>query len=263
MDGYDKNKSYKLISSIDNLVYGLPKQTETSVRKTIEEVIALRPDRIAFYSYAHVPWTSKGQRLFDENDLPSAVEKLQLYVTGKELFAEAGYNDIGMDHFALPTDDLYIALQQGTLHRNFMGYTTQSTKLLLGLGVSSIGDVGTAFAQNNKTLQEYYETVRAGNLPVTRGFMLNDEDLSFRQYILDLSCKGETTFDPAHLPLLREYSFPELDKLSDDGFLDYDDDGIEVTPLGRHFVRNICRAFDLHLLRNELVATNKMFSKAI
>ena len=246
-----------------DLVYGLPKQNEASIRKTIEQTIELRPDRIAFYSYAHVPWTSKGQRLFDENDLPPAVEKLQLYIAGKEMFLAAGYHDLGMDHFALPHDDLFVAWQQGTMHRNFMGYTTQKTSILLGLGVSSIGDVGSAFAQNNKILQEYYEMLDSGKLPVTRGFLLNDEDLNFRQYILDISCKGETTFNPAHLSLLREFTFPELATLKEDALLDYDDYGVKATPLGRHFIRNICKAFDLRLTRSQLVNENQMFSKAI
>src|ERR1035437_920511 len=123
-----------------DLVYGLPKQTIEGLEKTISEAITLRPDRVAFYSYAHVPWTSRGQRLFDENDLPTAEEKMQLYRLGKKLFAENGYIDIGMDHFSLPHDDLYIARQEGWLHRNFMGYTTQRSAMLLGLGVSSISD---------------------------------------------------------------------------------------------------------------------------
>ena len=246
-----------------DLVYGLPKQTETSIKKTIAETIALKPDRIAFYSYAHVPWTSKGQRLFDENDLPQANDKLQLYITGKEMFAAAGYFDIGMDHFALSHDDLYVASQNGTIHRNFMGYTTQNTKLLLGLGVSSISDVGVAFGQNNKLLQDYYETVNSGRLPITRGYYLNEEDIDFRQYILDVSCKGATTFKPAHLILLYQYTFRELAQLQGDGLVTYDEHSLQVTPLGRHFIRNICKAFDLHLLRHELMSDTQIFSKAI
>lgn len=246
-----------------DLIYGLPKQTEAGIKKTIEQTIELRPDRIAFYSYAHVPWTSRGQRLFDENDLPSAVEKIQLYLTGKEMFMNAGYSDLGMDHFALPTEELYIAWQNGTMHRNFMGYTTQNTRLLLGMGVSSISDAGIAFAQNNKILHDYYAAVNNEQLPVTRGFLLNEEDVVFRQYILDVSCKGETTFNPAHLPLLRQLSFPELDLLKEDGLLTYNDHGVKATPLGRHFIRNICRAFDLRLLRSEPSGTNPVFSKAI
>ena len=173
-----------------DLIYGLPKQTLQSIEKTIQQTIGLRPDRIAFYSYAHVPWTSRGQRLFDENDLPTPDEKLQLYLKGKEMFLAAGYSDIGMDHFALPEDDLYKAWEFGTLHRNFMGYTVQNTSVLLGLGVSSISDVGSAFAQNKKALSEYYESIAKDEIPVQRGYFLSEEDRHFRHYILDISCLG-------------------------------------------------------------------------
>jgi len=149
----------------------------------------VEPDRIAFYSYAHVPWTSRGQRLFDEQDLPSAEEKMQLYILGKTLFTEQGYTDIGMDHFSLPEDDLYKVWKEGKLHRNFMGYTTQRTAMMIGLGVSSISDAGVAFAQNHKTVHEYYQSIEGEELPITKGFFLNDEDVSFRKYILDISCK--------------------------------------------------------------------------
>src|SRR5262249_31377715 len=133
-----------------DLIYGLPHQTMRSIENTILQTSSLYPDRIAFYSYAHVPWISKAQRLFDENDLPGAELKMRLYQLGKQLFTENGYSDIGMDHFALPHDDLYKAWEQGRLHRNFMGYTTQRTNMLLGLGVSSISDAGIFFAQNQK-----------------------------------------------------------------------------------------------------------------
>ena len=179
-----------------DLIYGLPKQTLPGIEKTIRQTIGLKPDRIAFYSYAHVPWTSRGQRLFDEHDLPSAQEKLELYLKGKELLTTAGYIDIGMDHFALPGDDLYEAWLNGTLHRNFMGYTTQRTSFLLGLGVSSISDIGVAFAQNRKSLHEYYEVIDKNELPVFKGYFLNEEDITFRKYILNIICKGFTKIDP-------------------------------------------------------------------
>ncbi|HET9432042.1 MAG TPA: coproporphyrinogen III oxidase, partial [Chitinophagaceae bacterium] len=233
------------------------------IDKTFREVIALKPDRIAFYSYAHVPWTSRGQRLFDEYDLPSASEKLDLYLSGKKLLTEAGYTDIGMDHFALPTDDLYRAWKEGTLHRNFMGYTTQHTSLLLGLGVSSISDTGTAFAQNKKTLHDYYACIQKNELPVFRGYLLTEEDQAFRQYILDISCRNKSIFKPEHLPLLKEFSFPELEKLEKDNLIEWNDAGLTVTPIGRHFIRNICSAFDLHLLRNQEKDQTQRFSKAI
>jgi oxygen-independent coproporphyrinogen-3 oxidase len=246
-----------------DLIYGLPKQTLTSIEKTINQVIELRPDRIAFYSYAHVPWTSRGQRLFNENDLPNAEAKLSLYLKGKELLTEAGYVDIGMDHFALPEDDLYKAWLDGTLHRNFMGYTTQKTSLLLGLGVSSISDVGIAFAQNKKDLHGYYEHINKGELAVTRGYFLDEEDVTFRKYILDVSCRNATVFNPKDLPLLQEYTFPELAKLEDDNLVEWSQKEMTVTSAGRHFIRNICRAFDLHLLRNQQAEKKVLFSKAI
>ena len=245
-----------------DLIYGLPKQTTATIHKTLNDCIALGPDRVAFYSYAHVPWTSRGQRLFDENDLPPATEKIKLYLEGKHLFTDAGYKDVGMDHFALASDDLYMALANGTLHRNFMGYTTQRSSLLLGLGVSSISDAGTAFAQNKKHLHEYYEAIAKNELAVFRGYFLNQEDSSFRKYILDVSCRRATWFSTVDLPLLEEFTFPELNRLAEDGLVEYSKKEVIVTGLGYHFIRNICRAFDLHLLRTQ---QNRLplFSKAI
>lgn len=246
-----------------DLIYGLPKQTLAGLAKTILKSVSLLPDRVAFYSYAHVPWTSRGQRLFDENDLPSTDTKMKLYQLGKSLFAENGYYDIGMDHFALPHDDLYKAREEGWLHRNFMGYTTQHTGMLLGLGVSSISDAGTAYAQNHKTVHDYYNTINKGQLAVTKGYFLTEEDATFKQYILDISCQGKTTFHPEHLPLLKAFSFPELKKLEADHLVEWNEAGVKVTALGQHFIRNICKAFDLHLLRNEMQKGKPMFSKAI
>lgn len=246
-----------------DLIYGLPRQTLESLARTLRQIIALKPDRVAFYSYAHVPWTSRGQRLFDENDLPSPEQKMQLYLLGKRLFSEAGYIDIGMDHFALPGDDLNRARTEGRLHRNFMGYTTQKTGMLLGLGVSSISDAGMAFAQNEKALHDYYAAIHAGALPVFRGYFLDEEDAAFRRYILDISCRGTTRFDPAHLAVLGELSFPELERLQEDGLVEFDAQHLNVTETGRHFIRNICSAFDLHLLRQRGQAVKPLFSKAI
>src|SRR5215203_373584 len=244
-----------------DLIYGLPLQTVESIERTINQVIELKPDRIAFYSYAHVPWTSKAQRLFDESHLPAAGEKILLYLKGKELLMKNGYMDIGMDHFALPTDDLYKAREEGKLHRNFMGYTTQNTGLLLGLGVSSISDAGNAFAQNEKTLHDYYASVNAGNLPVTKGFILSEEDVAFRKYILNISCKGEKEFEEKHLPRLEKYTFPKLNDLAKDKLVNWSKQGMMLTAQGHYFIRNICSAFDLFLLRAEPLT--QVFSKAI
>jgi oxygen-independent coproporphyrinogen III oxidase len=246
-----------------DLIYGLPKQSLQSITKTFHEVLDLQPDRIAFYSYAHVPWTSRGQRLFDEQDLPSPFEKIQLYLKGKELVTASGYADIGMDHFALPGDALHTAWVNGDLHRNFMGYTTQKTKILLGLGVSSISDTGTAFAQNKKSLHEYYEQVSNYELPVFRGYFLNEEDLSFRNYILDISCRGKTIFKNEDLRLLETFTFPELSSLENDGLIEWDRNGLTVTVRGRQFIRNICSAFDLYMQRSKDQNRQQLFSKAI
>lgn len=244
-----------------DLIYGLPLQTVSSMERTITQVIGLQPDRIAFYSYAHVPWTSKAQRLFDESHLPPAEDKLKLYLEGKELLLNAGYADIGMDHFALPSDGLYKARGAGKLHRNFMGYTTQSSSLLLGLGVSGISDTGTAFAQNHKTLHEYYAAMNAGNLAVRKGYFLTDEDRIFRRYILDISCKGETHFVKEGYPLLEEIVFPQLILLQKDGLVEWNAHGLKLTQQGHYFIRNVCSAFDLYL--DSPSAGQPIFSKAI
>lgn len=245
-----------------DLIYGLPLQTLESIERTINQTIELKPDRIAFYSYAHVPWTSKAQRLFDESHLPSAEEKILLYLKGKELLTKNDYVDIGMDHFALPTDELYKAWKGGRLHRNFMGYTTTSTKFLLGLGVSSISDTGNAFAQNNKTLHDYYQLVSENKLPIKKGYFLSEEDEAFRQYILEIICKGEVSFAEKHLPVLEQYSFPLLEDMEKDGLIVWDKYGLTVTPQGHNFLRNICSAFDLYLRRSAKDGKN-VFSKAI
>lgn len=246
-----------------DLIYGLPLQTLESIKQTILQSIRLRPERIAFYSYAHVPWTSKAQRLFDESDLPDASLKMQLYLAGKELFTANGYTDIGMDHFALPGDDLYKAWKEGWLHRNFMGYTTQRTSMLLGLGVSSISDAGIAFAQNHKTLHDYYASIQRNELAVTKGYFLNEVDLIMRKYILDISCQGGTYFHPEHLSLFQPYTFKELDELEKNGLIHWSEKRLELTYTGRHFIRNICKAFDLHLLRSEAAQEKMLFSKAV
>ncbi len=244
-----------------DLVYGLPLQNPERMAKTINDALSVKPDRLAFYSYAHVPWTSKAQRLFDENDLPSTEMKMQLYQLGKKMFTGNGYEDIGMDHFALPTDLMVKARNQGTLHRNFMGYTVQQTGLLLGLGVSSISDIYYGFAQNKKAIHEYYEQVEQGRLAVFKGYFLSAEDQAMRSYILDVACLGKASFNPDDLELLRKYSFPVLAELEKDALVEWNEQELKVTALGKHFIRNICKAFDLKLLSAE--HQKQTFSKAV
>ncbi len=243
-----------------DLIYGLPLQTQDSIRTTINKVLELKPDRIAFYSYAHVPWTSKAQRLFDETDLPKAEEKINLYIEGKEILLANGYSDIGMDHFALPSDKLYNAWAKGKMYRNFMGYTTQNSGLLLGLGVSSISDAGEAFAQNKKNLHEYYDRINSGQLAIQKGYKLSELDIEFKRYILDISCRGKTKFNHKYLPILQHHIFSQLEKFEKDGLITWDTDGLSLTSQGSYFIRNICSAFDLYFQNHQ---KERLFSKAI
>ena len=178
------------------------------------------------------------------------------------MLTAAGYVDIGMDHFALQTDDLYKAWKEGRLHRNFMGYTTQSTKFLLGLGVSSISDTGNAFAQNAKTLHDYYAFVNENKLSIKKGYFLSEEDEAFRKYILDITCKGETQFLERHMPVLEQYSFPLLHEFEKDRLIEWNRNGLRLTPQGHYFIRNISSAFDMYLQSNSADRKN-IFSKAI
>lgn len=244
-----------------DLIYGLPRQTLQSIEETILQTIVLKPDRIAFYSYAHVPWTSKAQRLFDEEDLPTAAEKIKLYIKGKELLTKYGYSDIGMDHFALPQDELYQAYANGTLHRNFMGYTTQHSGMLIGLGMSSISDTGNAYAQNEKSLHDYYQRTNNGELAVKRGYFLSKEDLLFRRYIQDISCNRKIAFHKSDILLLQEYILPKLASLASDGLISYNKKGLLLTQKGKCFIRNICSAFDMYLQRRAINKT--LFSNSI
>ena len=234
-----------------DLIYGLPGQTADKLIKSISRCLTLRPDRIAFYSYAHTPSLIGAQRLIDADTLPTATEKLDMYLAGIALFTGHGYADIGMDHFALPTDELYQVWKNGTLHRNFMGYTVQKCRLLLGLGMSAISDTGTAYAQNSKTLGEYYRRIESGAPAVEKGYFLDEEDRKFRKHILQLSCQGATTWDECASPLIDEKVLPTLRDLEKDGLVILRPGDLQITPLGRHFIRNVCKAFDLHMMRRE------------
>ncbi|MBS7563320.1 oxygen-independent coproporphyrinogen III oxidase [Mucilaginibacter sp. Bleaf8] len=231
-----------------DLIYGLPLQTMEGMVDTIRMVSELMPDRIAFYSYAHVPWIKPGQRHFTEKDLPDAYAKRNLYETGRRLFTALGYKEIGMDHFALPTDSLYQAELNGTLHRNFMGYTHQYTQLMIGLGVSSISDTWYAFAQNVKKVEEYIEIVNQGELPVFKGHVLTEEDLIIRKHILNIMCKGETHWNHHLQPCLSLCDgLDRMEALADDGLVELNSWQLTVTPLGKRFLRNICMALDARL----------------
>ncbi|RDB07752.1 oxygen-independent coproporphyrinogen III oxidase [Runella aurantiaca] len=231
-----------------DLVYGLPQQQISTVAKTISEVIQLRPDRIALYSYAHVPWVKPGQRKFTEEDLPDAAKKLAIYDNCREALETAGYTDIGMDHFALPTDGLYEAVQQKHLHRNFMGYTTTQTNLLIGLGVSAISDCWWGYAQNEKTVEKYYERLKSNELPLFRGHVLTREDLILRRHIQRLMCNFETSWYDSKEQCKELYdALARLEEPEKDELVIIEPYHLTVTKKGRNFIRNISMAFDARL----------------
>lgn len=236
-----------------DLIFGLPFQTLEDVIDTIDKTNSLQPDRLAFYSYAHVPWIKgNGQRGFKDEDLPKDDEKRMLYELGKKRLSENGYHEIGMDHFALKSDSLYDSFHSGKLHRNFMGYTSSKTQVMIGLGVSSISDSWYSFAQNVKTLEEYFDLLSENELPVFRGHILTDEDLLIRKHILNLMCQFHTSWAEIEnhfdeLPSVLE----SLKEMQQDGLVQITENSITVTEQGKPFVRNICMAFDLRLNRNK------------
>jgi len=244
-----------------DLIYGLPLQTLESVRQTIELSNKLKPERIAFYSYAHVPWIKPTQRKFTEADLPEDNEKRDLYELGKKLFIQSGYVEIGMDHFALPEDDLYSAMEKCEMHRNFMGYTSQKTEFMIGLGPSSISDSWTCFAQNTKMLSSYKSSIQAGEFPIMKGHILSKEDLFIRRIILDLMCNLEATWNLDEFENLIQTALINLEVMEEDKLVKLFDDELFVTDLGRPFIRNICMAFDVHLKRAN--PDKQIFSKTI
>ncbi|NGM74049.1 oxygen-independent coproporphyrinogen III oxidase [Sphingobacterium sp. SGL-16] len=242
-----------------DLIYGLPLQTKESVQMTIDVSLKMSPDRISFYSYAHVPWIKPGQRRFTELDLPMGKEKLDLYNLGKAMIQEAGYEDVGMDHFAKKEDALFKANTNGTLHRNFMGYADQYTPLMIGLGVSSISDAWTAFGQNVKTVEEYHKCIEEGKLPVFKGHLLNEEDVVVRQYILDMMCRGVVNLLPNHE--LNDRILERIEPLIRDGLVMVNGLCISITQIGKSFLRNVCMAFDERLQRTK--ERENLFSQAI
>lgn len=246
-----------------DIIFGLPFQTQDDVINTVLKTIELMPDRIAFYSYAHVPWIKgNGQRGYSEENLPSPEQKRLQYETGKKMLLEAGYVEIGMDHFALKTDALYKAQKNGNIHRNFMGYTASKTDIMIGLGVSAIGDSWYGFAQNVKTLKEYYECLRNEELPVMRGHILNDEDLIIRKHILNLMCNFETSWKDEAMQIseIEDILF-KLSEMQQDGLIEITENQLKVTETGKPYVRNVCLPFDLRLQRKK--PETKLFSMTV
>lgn len=259
-------------SSINiDLIYGLPYQRLDTFRRTIDLVIGLRPDRIAAYSFAFVPWIRAHMKHLPEEAMPTPETKVALLGAAAEAFTAAGYIQIGMDHFALPSDDLGRAVEQGTLHRNFMGYTTQAGRDMVALGVSGIGDLRGALVQNVKTLTGYYAALDQGRFPIERGYVLDRDDLLRRYVITELMCR--LRLDLADVErrfgiVFHEYFAPELADLvgpgspADDGLVQVAERSIDLTGVGRVFVRNVCMIFDRHH-RARAASATPVFSRTV
>lgn len=244
-----------------DLIFGMPLQTKDH-KETIRKVKQLLPERIAFYSYAHVPWIKPSQRAYSEADLPMGKDKRALYDLGRELLQEAGYTEIGMDHFALPSDSLYKAMQTGSLHRNFMGYTPYFTELAIALGASSISDCWNAFVQNEKHIEAYQALVNQGKFPFVKGHLLTQEDEVLRGHILNIMCRYETIW---YLPEFQCDALYEglarMEPMEADGVVRRYPFQLKVPPRGRPFIRNICLALDAHYWRKQ--PEGQLFSQVV
>lgn len=251
--------------SID-LIYGLPFQTVEGFAKTLQCIIDISPDRLSLFNYAHLPQLFKPQRRIDETDLPKAEDKLDILQQSIDTLVQAGYNYIGMDHFAKPNDELAVAQKQGHLHRNFQGYTTHADCDLVAMGVSSISSVNNSYSQNEKTLDGYYKAIDAGNLPIIRGLGMTDDDCIRRAVIQQLSCHFKLDFngiEESYSISFKEYFTVELEELrllEKDDLLTLNSGSIGVSPSGRLLIRTICMVFDEHL-RNQ--QGEQRFSKVI
>jgi oxygen-independent coproporphyrinogen-3 oxidase len=249
-----------------DLIYGLPRQTPASFQRTVAQVTLLRPDRIALYAYAHLPQRFKPQRRIVSTELPGAAARLAMLDDAIHGFLAQGYSYIGMDHFALGTDSLAVAKRQGRLHRNFQGYSTQPDCDLVALGVSAIGRIGASYSQNAKTLDDYYDALRHGQLPTARGLALNRDDLVRRAVIMALMCQGRLDFESielAHLisvPVYFRRELEQLKPLAEMGLVEIEHSAIQVTPTGWYFVRAVAMVFDRYLQADQ---TRERFSRII
>ncbi len=251
---------YKSVSH--DIIYGLPFQNTETIINTVNKTAELMPDRISFYSYAHVPWIKgNGQRGFNEEDLPKSEEKRKLYELGRNLLQEKGYHEIGMDHFAKESDDLYKSFKNKKLHRNFMGYTAFKTTVLIGLGASSISDCETAFAQNEKNIKKYVTQLQNNELTVVKGHILSNNDLILRNAILDIICKFKVDLALVYTMIPKDLLLNRLSQFLKDNLLFIENDTLIVTDLGKAFVRNICMAFDEYLIESN--PKNQLFSMTI
>jgi oxygen-independent coproporphyrinogen-3 oxidase len=251
-----------------DLIYGLPRQTKESFARTVEQTIALRPDRVAVYSFAYLPNQRGHQRLIEVPAMPGRDEKFALLAVAREGFMEAGYQAIGMDHFALPTDELAVAQRQGRLQRNFMGYTVMAGADMIGFGVSAIGDVRGALVQDEKKLVHYYRMLDQGQLPVARGYQRTVDDEIRREVIHTLMCNfvvDRKSIEAKHGIVFGQYLGDSLAKLGPfvaDGMCQIDESAVRAVGLGQVFVRNLAMCFDAHL-DAKLLAKDPVFSRTV
>ena len=257
----DWSRKYGFKSRSVDLIYGLPKQTPTTFKETVATVLAMRPDRLAVYNYAHLPHIFKPQRRISETDLPLVADKLNILSNTIDDLAEMGYVFIGMDHFAKPDDELAIAQQEGKLHRNFQGYSTQADCDLLAFGISSIGKVDDCYSQNVRTLDEYYESLDRGHLPVLRGMQLDQDDLLRRELIGDLMCQftlnTKVFADDHHIDFSQYFKteLEELKGLEKAGLVEWQGANITVPIKGRLLARRVAMTFDRHLRESQVIGT--------
>ena len=244
-----------------DLVFGLPFQNLNCMRKSIALTLSLMPDTISLYSYAHVPWIKgTGQRGFSEADIPSGKTKRELYEYAKKELLEAGYEEIGMDHFGLPNEKMTIAMHEKKLHRNFMGYTTSSTNRLIGLGVSAISEHDFGYAQNVKSVKEYLQTIAKNKIPVFKGHVHSAKDKMMKKHILSLMCNLETEYCPNSVLQEKEANFKSILKsFENDGIIEWEGRKIKMTEDGKPFVRNVCMSIDPYMKENQ----GERFSKSI
>lgn len=244
-----------------DLVYGLPLQTLDSIAYTLEKIEKLKPHRIAYYAYAHVPWKSKAQRRYTEKDLPASADRFNMFLFARKWLLSTGYVQVGMDHFAMPHDPLSIAFKAGELNRNFMGYTTDTSPTLIGLGASSISDFNTAYVQNYKEVETYQSVIASGQLAIEKGHLLTEEDITIKRHIMDVMCKGKiklpNDLSPEHLAYIEE----KITEFINDGLLQWENESLVATEAGLLLIRNIASIMDPYLYR--LGMRDNVFSKSI
>ena len=265
----DACREYDAHSISIDLIYGLPLQTVEGFAKTLQAAIKMNPDRMSVFNYAHLPHIFKPQRRINADELPSSENKLDILQQSIETLTNAGYVYIGMDHFAKPDDELAIAQAEGSLHRNFQGYTTHAECDLVAMGVSSISSIHNSYSQNEKGIDGYYAAIKDGRLPIIRGLSLTDDDVLRREIIQQLSCHFKLDFKGIEDQFdinFNDYFAIELEDLlpmQDDDLLTLSKGDIDVTPRGRMLIRNICMVFDLHLRQQKEQNGTQSFSKVI